>query len=290
MRKIHRREFIKYLGTLAGASLVGGVVLPLRFQKAEASNLAELAGQPVKEAAQRIADGVGTVADAATRFAMVIDAGACIGCRRCQWGCKEENNIPDTISPPWIEVFQLEEGLSLTGSPSLEELNAGMTTAYTDSPSEGMRYLPVQCNHCDNPPCVKVCPTGATYKDKDGLVLVDYERCIGCRYCIVACPYHNRRFNWFPPQLSPLDINPRVPVRMVGVVEKCTFCVHRTRKGELPRCVLVCPMRARHFGDLNDPESEVSKLLRDNLGFRLLEELDTKPRIWYITRGKKYLE
>jgi molybdopterin-containing oxidoreductase family iron-sulfur binding subunit len=241
-----------------------------------------------EEARGRAIDGLATVVDSDNKFTLVIDVGACIGCRRCMWACKEENNIPDTISPLWIEVFELNTTVSMTGHPSAEDLKEGVTTSYTESPLEGKWYLPVQCYHCDNPPCVKVCPTGATFKDKDGLVLINYERCIGCRTCVVACPYSARRFNWFEPEVSPDDINPLVPVRPVGVVEKCTFCVHRTRLGKLPRCVEVCPVRARHFGNINDPESEVSKILKSNPSFRLLEEVNTGPNIWYITRGKKW--
>ncbi|MBI4296774.1 MAG: 4Fe-4S dicluster domain-containing protein, partial [Chloroflexi bacterium] len=105
--------------------------------------------------------------------------------------------------------------------------------------------------------------------------------------CVVACPYSARRFNWLKP-VAPAEPNALVPVRPVGVVEKCIFCIHRVRRAKLPRCVEVCPVRARHFGDFNDPESEVSRLLRSNLSFRLLEEMNTSPRIWYITRGKKW--
>ncbi len=148
----------------------------------------------------------------------------------------------------------------------------------------------MQCYHCDNAPCVKVCPTCATYKEKDGLVLMDYGRCIGCRLCVVACPYSARRFNWWQGTVPADNVNPLVPVRSVGVVEKCTFCVHRVRQGKLPRCVEVCPVRARHFGNLKDPESEVVKILEANMSFRLLEEINTDPRIWYITRGKKWTE
>ncbi|MBI4283967.1 MAG: 4Fe-4S dicluster domain-containing protein [Chloroflexi bacterium] len=221
---------------------------------------------------------------------MVIDVGACIGCRRCMWGCKEENNTPDTISPLWIETFEVKSEVSVTGHPSPQDLQSGATTAYTKSPLAGRWYLPVQCNHCDNPPCVKVCPTGATYKAKDGMVLMDYDRCIGCRLCVVACPYSARRFNWWQGTVPADKVNPLVPLRPVGVVEKCTFCAHRVRRGKPPRCVEVCPVRARHFGNLNDPESEVAKLLKENMSFQLLEELNTAPRIWYITRGKKWTE
>ena len=274
MKKIGRREFIKYsTGSIALLLLGKYVGLPL-------------ATKPVKA---KISDGQGTVADPSNRFGLVIDVGACIGCRTCQWACKEENNIPDSISPPWIEVFGVKTGQSVTGEPSLDDLKEGATTSYTHSPAEGKWYMPAACNHCDNPPCVKVCPVGATYKDKDGLVLIDYDECIGCRFCIVACPYSARRFNAFIPKVPHDKVNPLVPLRVVGVVEKCTFCVHRVRRGVLPRCVEECPVHCRYFGNLNDPESEVSQLLNSNPQFRLLEELNTGPNIRYITRGEKWL-
>ncbi len=283
MKRIGRRGFIKYSVGLAGLVLLGKYARPsLAFTGTEA---------PTKqEAKKRSADGLGTVADKHNKFAMVIDIGACIGCRTCQWACKKENNIPDAISPPWIEVFELKSEVDVTGHPSLQELKEGATTSYTESPREGRWYLPVQCYHCDNPPCVKVCPVGATYKDRDGFVLMDYDRCIGCRICVAACPYSARRFNWLEPEVPPDEVNPLVPVRPLGVVEKCTFCVHRVRQGKLPRCVEVCPVQARRFGNLNDPESEVSKILESNLSLRLLKEANTDPNIWYITRGKKWLQ
>jgi molybdopterin-containing oxidoreductase family iron-sulfur binding subunit len=256
-------------------------IFPFPPMRTKAASLAQAEKEHV--------DGLATVADNRNHFAMLIDVGACIGCRRCMWACKKENNIPDFISPPWIEVFELPLGKSVASHPSLRELKEGATTSYTDSPKEGKWYLPVQCNHCDNPPCVKVCPTAATYKDKDGLVLMNYDRCIGCRICIVACPYSARRFNWFEFKLPPEEANPLVPIRYSGVVEKCTFCVHRVRKGHLPRCVEVCPVRARHFGNLKDSKGEIVKILKTNLSFRLLEETNTYPNIWYITRGRKWI-
>ncbi|MDO8716468.1 MAG: 4Fe-4S dicluster domain-containing protein [Dehalococcoidales bacterium] len=274
MKQIGRRDFIKYsTGSIALLALGKFVGVPLVTKPVQA----------------RISDGQGTVADPSNRFTLVIDVGACIGCRTCQLACKAENNIPDTISPPWIEVFEVKTGQSVTGEPSPEDIKNGTTTSYTKSPLEGRWYLPVACNHCDNPPCVKVCPVGATYKDKDGIVLIDYDKCIGCRFCVVACPYSARRFNLFKPEVPGDKVNPLVPVRPLGVVEKCTFCVHRTRRGVLPRCVEVCPVRARHFGNLNDPESEVSRLLNSNQHFSLLGELNTGPNLRYIVRGKKWL-
>lgn len=288
MKKIDRRSFIKTLVVLSTIPILGAVsrvpVIKAAIQDSRPKRKANIN----TDNTQRVADGIGTRIDADKKLGMVIDVGACIGCRTCQYGCKAENNIPDSISPPWIEIFRLDEEEGVLATPSLEELKAGVTTSYEVAPEEGKWYLPIQCNHCENPPCVKVCPTGATYRDEDGLVLMDYDKCIGCRFCVVACPYSNRRFNWVGPEIPATDINKIVPVRSVGVAEKCTFCVHRTREGKLPRCVKVCPVQARHFGDLEDPESEVSQLLHENLSFRLLEELGTEPRLYYITRGKKY--
>ena len=283
MKQIGRREFIKYAAGTAGLLALSKFAgAPLTFSSKAAAQA------PVKTPGKTNSAADAAVADPNNKFAMVIDVGACIGCRTCMWGCKDENNTPDSISPLWIEVFQLNLEGGVTAHPSPEDLKKGATTSYTKSPLPGKWYLNVACNHCSNPPCVKVCPTGATYKDPDGIVLMHYERCIGCRLCVVACPYSARRFNWVKPVVPADKINPLVEVRPIGVVEKCTFCSHRTRNGKLPRCVEVCPVRARHFGNLNDPESEVSKLLEENLSFRLLEENNTEPNIFYITRGKKW--
>ena len=284
MKRIGRWEFLLY-----GAGLVG--VGALSQVAGLRSVFANKSGNDIKAPAAKpaIRDGFDTTVDPSKKFGLVIDVGACIGCRTCMWACKEENNTPDTISPLWIEVFQLDSETDLTGHPSYDELRKGATTSYTQSPQEGKWYMPVQCFHCDNAPCVKVCPTGATYKAKDGLVLMDYEKCIGCRLCVVACPYSSRRFNWHKPSGYPANGNDLAPKRPMGVAEKCTLCVHRTRRGKLPRCVEVCPVEARHFGDLNDPNSEVSQILKQNMSFRLLEEINTQPSIRYIMRGKKWL-
>ncbi|MBI2934368.1 MAG: 4Fe-4S dicluster domain-containing protein [Chloroflexi bacterium] len=286
---IDRRHFIKGAGALLGASLIGKYGCSSVLVQDVVSSLAnESLSRPADSTSKRAVDGLGTGAYPGKKLAMVVDVGACIGCRTCMWACKQENNVADAVSPPWIEVFELRDEVSVTGIPSLEELNKGETTSYQQSPRPGHWYLPVACNHCDNAPCVKVCPTGATYKDKDGLVLMDYDKCIGCRFCVVACPYGSRRFNWFKPELPREKVNPKVPVRPVGVAEKCTWCVHRIRRGELPRCVEVCPVQARRFGDLRDPRSEVSKILKGERSFRLLEEFNTRPNIIYIAKGKKY--
>lgn len=290
MNNISRRQFLTYALAAVGSLLVVKKVFASSANKNQNAGSLSPAEHFTSNSTGSIlfADGRATRPRENFQPAMVIDTGACIGCRRCQYGCKAENNEPDSISPPWIQVFRMSNDVDLTGHPSQEDLLKGNTTNYTSSPQDGFWYLAVQCNHCKNAPCTKVCPTGATYQDKDGYVLMDYKKCVGCRFCIVACPYNARRFNWVKPQLNTADINPLVPVRPIGVVEKCTFCVHRTRDGKLPRCVEVCPVGARHFGNLLDPESEVSILLRDEKSLHLLEELNTGPHISYIARGKKY--
>jgi len=228
------------------------------------------------------------------RYAMVIDLARCIGCEACTVSCKVEHNVP-VASPKelarrieWTEVYFLKE-----------------KGAY---PFVNIDIDPRPCMHCEHPPCVDVCPVGATYQDKDrGLVLQRYERCIGCRYCTTACPYGARYFNWSKPYyggklreeaLNP-DPHPQVKKRYKGIVEKCTFCVERLdrleakaekegraiRDDELHNictCVKTCMGRARHFGDLNDLNSTVSKLARSGRAFRLLEELGTEPKVIYL--------
>ncbi len=284
MRRIGRREFLLYGAGALGLGVLSQVAgFRSAFAKRNGAESKPIVAKPA------IRDGFDTEVDPSKKFGLVIDVGACIGCRTCMWACKEENNTPDTISPLWIEVFQLDSATDLTGHPSYDELRKGATTSYTQSPQDGKWYMPVACFHCDNAPCVKVCPTGATYKARDGLVLMDYEKCIGCRLCVVACPYSSRRFNWHKPSGYGENTNELVPKRPMGVAEKCTLCVHRTRRGKLPRCVEACPVQARHFGDLNDPNSEISQILKQNMSFRLLEEMNTQPSVRYIMRGTKWL-
>ena len=232
-------------------------------------------------------------------FGMMIDVGACVGCRRCQHACRLENNIPsEPGNMHWIDVFEMENSTPITVIESIPPTDGVID--YDDAPKDDHWYLSFNCFHCENAPCTRVCPTGATYTDEDGIVLINYDLCIGCRYCMAACPYNARRFNWWDPNLpssriSPIDgsevpLNDEVPVRVRGVTEKCTFCEHRTREGMSPICVEVCPVSARHFGDLNDPNSEVSILLETERTMRIRENIGTRPKLYYFTRGVKWNE
>lgn len=223
-------------------------------------------------------------------FGMVIDLDRCIGCRACMEACKIENNTPQASF--WMYVFRFEEG---------------------EYPDTKVTFLPRPCQHCENPPCVKVCPVGARFRRDDGIVLTDFERCIGCRYCVVACPYGVNSFNWKDPKENyyldwtdsdqgpaidgavPPWRNPDLQIvhgeeerltagggHFKGVVEKCTFCVQRVEKGLDPACVTTCPVRALVFGDLDDPNSEVSQYHQNREHFRLLEETGAKPSVIYV--------
>jgi Fe-S-cluster-containing dehydrogenase component len=211
-----------------------------------------------------------------------LDLSRCIGCRRCVYGCVKENN-QSRINPQlhWIRVIRLKKG-SLINLENAEHYYNPATV-----PEPGFMYMPVQCQQCENPPCVKVCPVKATWKEPDGLVVVDYNWCIGCRYCIAACPYKGRVFNWAEPTLPPAEVNTETHYlgnrpRLKNVVEKCTFCVQRVRQGRYPACVEACPTGTRKFGNLLDPNSEIRYLIENKRVFRLKEDLNTEPKFYYF--------
>ena len=204
------------------------------------------------------------------RYAMAIDTKRCVGCNACSMACKMTNNLPDGTW--WTRV--LTEGGDEVDTP------AGIF------PEVSMRYVTVSCQHCDNPACVKVCPVGATYKDPEtGVVRQDYDKCIGCRMCMAACPYTGvRSFNWEEPGYS-IDHavgDADIAAHQKHVVEKCTFCYQRLARGETPACMDLCPARARHFGDLDDPDSEVSQLVGERSYEQLLTSEGTKPPVYYL--------
>lgn len=236
-----------------------------------------------------------------TRWAMVIDLDRCTGCQACTVACRAENNVP--VAGPeesfkgraifWNELIAFTEG---------------------EYPHITMHLIPRPCMHCDDPACIKVCPVRATYKNSEGIVAQIWNRCIGCRLCMCACPYGARSFNWYHPEW-PVEkswtddghkpwtmdqyLNPEVSVRCKGVVEKCLFCIQRLRRAKekarrenrklrdeelihLPACAQTCPSSARTFGDLDDPDSAVFRLSQSPRAFRLLEELGTHPKVIYL--------
>src|SRR5574340_195989 len=222
------------------------------------------------------------------RWGMVIDLAKCTACQACVVACESENNIP-CVSPDeagrgrilsWIKLLPVLEG---------------------EYPRLSMRVMPMPCLHCDNPPCILVCPVRATGINGEGIVRQTFARCIGCRYCTTACPYTRRAFNWYAPDFSEFEqaLNPDVSVRPKGVVEKCTLCHHRLLKARedaraanqptadyVPACAEVCPAGAVYFGDLEDPNSMVAGLARSPRAFRLLEELGTKPKVIFLAEGE----
>lgn len=199
-------------------------------------------------------------------WGMGINIDKCIGCGRCADACKKENNVPDVpfFFRTWVERYQIFEDKqtlidspngAINGFPNLDERNKKLTRSF---------FVPKICNHCENPPCVQVCPVGATFKTPDGVILVDDQYCIGCRYCIQACPYGAR---YLHPEKKTAD--------------KCTFCYHRITKDLLPACVEVCPTQARIFGEIEKKASPLVRFLRMNKIRVLKPDLNTEPKVYY---------
>ena len=216
------------------------------------------------------------------QFGYALSLTKCIGCRKCAHACIAENNqsreSDDDINMSYIRVLELDKG----------SINVETSDQYYDDPvpEKDKYYMPVQCHQCEDSPCTKACPVQATWMEPDGIVVVDYNWCIGCRYCMAACPYDARRFNWKKPTLEKKHINPNQSylsnrVRPRGVVEKCTFCLHRTRDGKSPACLEVCPTGARVFGNLLDPNSEINYILQNKRVYVLKEEAGTIPKFYY---------
>ena len=214
-------------------------------------------------------------------FGYALNISKCKGYRKCVDACVTENNQSRHSQIQYIRVLELEKG----------NLNLETADHYYNPktvPQEGKFYLPVQCMQCENPPCVAACPIKATWKEPDGVTVIDYDWCIGCRYCMAACPYWARHFNWNTPEIPTEEINPVTHYlsnrpRDKGVVEKCTFCIQRTRKDRQPACVEACPTGARVFGNLLDPNSEIRYILKHKTVFRLKEDLGTEPKFWYYS-------
>ncbi|MCC6129718.1 MAG: 4Fe-4S dicluster domain-containing protein [Acidobacteria bacterium] len=214
-------------------------------------------------------------------FAYALDISRCVGCRRCVYACVEENNQSRDPQIHWIKVLSMEK------EKGVDFAHAGAYYDPKEVPEDGHFYVPVACQQCRNAPCTKVCPTGATWTERDGIVVIDYDWCIGCRYCMAACPYGARHFNWTTPGLPTAEINKNTHYlgnrpRPSGVVEKCTFCIQRTRNGRYPACVEVCPAGARKFGNLLDPGSEIRYIIEHKRVLVLKEDLNTLPKFFYF--------
>lgn len=204
------------------------------------------------------------------KFVMVIDLAKCKNALKCVDSCNKAHHI--NTPNAWLKVYKMQ-----------------------DSKLSSPYWLPSLCNHCDHPPCVTVCPVDATFKRRDGIVLIDNERCIGCRFCMAACPYSVRVFNWGDPNQPEIDSEHQYTAdhgglpSQVGTVDKCDFCPHQIEKEELPHCVTACPTGVYYFGDIyedtvsnGDETLKLSKLLKDKAGYRLLEGLGTSPSVYYL--------
>ena len=212
-------------------------------------------------------------------FVYALNLSLCVGCRKCVHACVAENNQSRSPEIQYIRVLEMPNGTT-----DMEKGNQHYNPK--NVPQKDKYYMPIQCHQCANPPCVKVCPVEATWTEPDGITVIDYDWCIGCRYCEAACPYWARRFNFTKPSIPSKDLNPTMSYlsnrpRPKGVMEKCTFCLHRTREGKMPACLEVCPTGSRKFGNILDPNSEVAQILKNNRVFVLKEEVGTLPRFFY---------
>lgn len=257
-KNLSRRDFIKWSAGAAGLLAVLSSPFLSFLNRAKAS---DSASQTMSEEKKRA-------------WCMVIDLKKCDGCvtigttPQCTEACIAAHFVPR--GQQWIQVYQVE------------------------LPGGGSFFMPAPCFQCENAPCVNVCPVAATYHNKDGIVLIDHRRCIGCRLCMAACPYQRRFFNWGAPELPPeaafAEYSPLYPVPAVkGTVIKCMFCAHLLPHGKLPFCVSGCPMKALYMGDLNEDIAsngaevvQLSKFLGENDAYRYKEELGTQPRVWYL--------
>ncbi|TNE47952.1 MAG: 4Fe-4S dicluster domain-containing protein [Deltaproteobacteria bacterium] len=212
-------------------------------------------------------------------YGYAFNVSKCKGYMDCVQACIKENNLDRKSEMQYIRIFEMKKN-----KMNLEDGNGQFAHQV---PAAGHFYMGTQCFQCQNPPCVKVCPVGATWMEPDGIVVIDYDWCIGCRYCQSACPYWARRFNWHEPEVPKQEINPKQHYlgnrpRKKGVMEKCTYCIQRSREGQLPACAEACPTGARVFGNLLDPNSEIRYVLAHKKVFRLKEDLGTEPKFWYF--------
>lgn len=303
-KNLTRRSFLNYMGgafgAVGGLAALGAALSPLKdldtseltldrflqkhykdLSKEEMDQILKRIQKEVKARYHAPCEVKDYKAMDGVEFAYALNLGRCVGCRRCVHSCVAENNQSRQPEIQYIRVLEMPRG-----SVDIEKGNHHYV--HSQVPKEGHYYMPIQCHQCANPPCVKVCPVEATWQSKDGITVVDYDWCIGCRYCEAACPYWARRFNFSKPRFNApkKELNPRMGYlsnrpRSVGVMEKCHFCLHRTRQGKFPACVEVCPVGARKFGNLLDPDSEVSHIIKNKHVFVLKQEVGTMPRFFY---------
>ncbi|MBX7255624.1 MAG: 4Fe-4S dicluster domain-containing protein [Candidatus Hydrogenedentes bacterium] len=297
--EVPRRNFLKAgFGTMAAIAALAGVSAPLasltkgftsvdaflqqHYKRLTSDDLDQILRRLEAEIARdygarvhvndvRPMDGV--------EYGYALNLSRCNGSRRCVEACVKENNQTRDPQMQYIKVLEMSNG-------SLDVEKSDHYYDVPEVPREGKYYLPVQCHQCKNPPCTKVCPVQATWTEPDGITVIDYNWCIGCRYCMAACPYEARRFNFSKPEIPAEEINPDMAylgnrIRPAGVVEKCTFCIHRTRRGRYPACMEACPTGARIFGNLLDPNSEINYILKNKRVYILKEEAGTIPRFYY---------
>jgi Fe-S-cluster-containing dehydrogenase component len=295
-RTASRRQFLKTagagLGALAG---VPGAAEAFDLESLFQKHFRELSDEELQRVIERLEEkyskkyGKPFTVDTTGPYDQVVfgyglDISRCIGCRRCVYACVEENNQSRDPQIHWIRVLEFERERVIRRI----DLEEGRPFYDHDKvPAEGKMYLPVACQQCEDPGCTKACPTGATWQDPDGIVVIDYDWCIGCRYCMTACPYGARHFNWAEPRIPSDEVNPNTHFlgnrpRPHGVVEKCTFCIHRSRKGRYPACVEACPVGARKFGNMLDPHGEIRYLLKHKKTFVLKADLNTRPKFFYF--------
>jgi Fe-S-cluster-containing dehydrogenase component len=251
---IKRRRFFELVG-LPAAGLAVARALPAGAQAARARTV----GAP-----------------AAKHWAMVIDVAKCLresGCDKCIKACHSRHNVPD--------IGNSKDEVKWIWKEPIRDALPDQFDAYLPEPVRDGSTL-VFCNHCENPPCVRVCPTEATWKREDGVVMMDWHRCIGCRYCMAACPYGSRSFNWRDPRPFLKSADPGFPTRTRGVVEKCNLCEERLARGEGPACVEACAEKAMVFGDLKDEQSAVRRILNERSAWRRRPGLGTGPSVYYL--------
>jgi len=285
-----RRDFLTAFGITAAGVLAGCApavreeffrkhFLELTPTEVEA-RIARLRTDYAKRFAQEVSVSA-LPAQPGVTFGYALDLSRCIGCRRCVYACVKENNQSRNPQIQWIRVLEMEKERGI----DFEAANP-----YYDPekvPDADHFYLPVACQQCRTPQCTKVCPVGATWQEPDGIVVIDYDWCIGCRCCMAACPYGARHFNWAEPEVPTAELNPNMHVlgnrlRPRGVVEKCTFCIQRARTGRYPACVEICPVGARKFGNLLDEQSEMRYILREKRVFIFKQDLNTQPKFYYF--------